>query len=438
MLRVEGSRSRLDLLISGSIYIDGVLVRAAVGVEDGKIVWIGKPTIAPPSEKVINVEEGVLVLPGMVDMHVHMRDLQEFEKEDWFTGTSAALAGGVTFVTDMPNNKPPARNLSILELKEDIASRKAVVDYGFYAGLPKDPQELKRMAAFGVLGLKLYPEDIVDEALHENLKEASRVGLLTVVHAEDPQVLEAAAVGERKSFDTHGRIRPSEAEASAVRYLSTLSNRIGFKLHFTHISSLEGLREALEARRTTCATLDTAIHYILLDDSITSKLRGLSKVNPPLRRKDDVWGIRRALRAGLINAVVTDHAPHKLEEKLRESYDEVPPGFPGLEVCLPLLFTLIVKGEISFTALDLYSKHPARILGVPKGEITVGRDADFVFLDTREKWVIKGSNFRSKAKYTPFEGFEAVGKVTKVFVRGVLCYDRGELLVDKGFGKRLN
>lgn len=426
----------MDLLVSGKVYLNGELVEAAVGVEGGKIAWIGKPSRAPHAEERVSAGEGIIVLPGMVDMHVHMRDLGEADKEDWFTGTLSALAGGVTFVADMPNNKPPARSMEVLVAKEAEAARKAVVDHGFYVGLPDSSSELARTVEFGVVGLKLYPDDFTRESLAPSLRLAADLGLLVVVHAEDPILLRIVSALEERSFGAHGRIRPPAAEESAMRLFMYLAGKLGFKLHLTHISSTVGLRAALEAKSDVNATLDTAVHYLFLSEEVVRRIGGLAKVNPPLRGEDDVAALRRALRAGLLDAIITDHAPHRLEEKLERNYDSVPPGFPGLELCLPLLLTLISEGAVPLRALELYSSRPADILGVPKGRIAVGVDADLTLVNVKEKWVIRGLNLRSKAKYTPFEGFEVRGRVERVFVRGVLAFDRGELLVEKGFGKR--
>ncbi len=436
MRRAGGSPSSLDLLVSGRLYIGGSLVEAAVGVEDGKVVWVGKPSLAPPAEERIEAGDGVVVLPGMVDMHVHMRDLGESDKEDWFTGTLSALAGGVTFVADMPNNVPPMRSVEDLELKEAEAARKAVVDYGFYLGFPRDVGELARAAEFGVVGMKLYPRDLLEEALAAVLREAARLDLPVVVHAEDPLILRAAEAALTKDVVLHGKLRPPEAEAQAVRTLSYLAASLGFRLHVTHVSSLEALRAVAAAKAAAKVTADTAIHYLCLDEGAVGRLGGIAKVNPPLRSRRDVEALRLAIRSGLLDAVVTDHAPHRREEKLSEAYDAIPPGFPGLELCLPLLVTLIAEGALLLRALDLYSSAPARLLAVPKGEIAVGRDADLVLLNVRERWRVRGDELRSKAKYTPFEGFEVRGRVAKVFVRGTLAYDGGELLVEKGFGRR--
>lgn len=426
----------LDLIISGKVYVEGSLIDMAVGIEDGKIAWMGKLSRAPFAEKVIQAGEKTLVLPGMVDMHVHMRDLNESDKEDWYTGTLSALAGGVTFVADMPNNQPPARSLEVLKAKEGAASRRALVDYGFYAGVPFQSGELERMAAFGLVGLKIYPEDQLREELVDVLKEAKRLGLLTVVHAEDPLLLNLTGKLEAASFKSHSLRRPAESETLAIYRLALLSSRIGFRLHLTHLSSAAALRAALKAKLKVGASTDTAIHYLFLDSSIVEKFGGLAKVNPPLRRERDVRVMRRALKSGILDAIVTDHAPHKLEEKMAENYDSVPAGFPGLELCLPLLMTLVARGEAPLSVLELYSSRPAKLLGVPKGQIKVGSDADLVFMDLREKWRIKGGDMRSKAKYTPFEGFEVVGRVRKVFVRGVQALEDGDVLVSEGYGRR--
>ncbi|RLF04539.1 MAG: allantoinase AllB [Thermoprotei archaeon] len=426
----------VELLVEGRIYLGGRIVDAAVGVEGGRIVWIGKQSLAPPAEQVVKAGLRRLVLPGMVDMHVHMRDMGESEKEDWYTGTLSALAGGVTFVADMPNTLPPARSVRALEMKERVAREKALVDYGLYAGLPETAEELVEMAEFGVVGLKLYPSDLESDVLVSVLRKAATLGVRVVAHAEDPVVLKLAERVGPKAVTAHGALRPVEAEEAGVWLLSYLCSRLNFRLHFTHVSSAKALKAALEYKAEASVTLDTAIHYLFLDESAVEKLGGLAKVNPPLRRPDDVHALRAALVSGAIDAVVSDHAPHRLEEKLRSEYDEIPPGFPGLETCLPLLLTLIAELRAPLSLIDLYSRKPAQLLRIPKGWIGVGADADFTLVNLNKKWVIRGDRLRSKAKYTPFEGFEVIGAVEKVFIRGVLAYDGGEVLVDAGFGRR--
>ncbi|MEM1509480.1 MAG: dihydroorotase family protein [Thermofilaceae archaeon] len=426
----------LDLIISGKIYVEGRLIDAAIGVEGGKIAWIGKSSCAPFAEKVVRADEKTLILPGMVDMHVHMRDLDESDKEDWYTGTLSALIGGVTFIADMPNNQPPARNLEVLKMKEEVASKRALVDYGFYAGVPLQSRELERMSTFGLIGLKVYPEDQLHKELIDILREAKRLDLLTVAHAEDPLILNFASKLEKGGFDRHSLIRPAEGEALAIRRLALLGSRIGFRLHLTHVSSAAALKAAVETKIKVGASIDTAIHYLLLDSSSAKKFKGIAKVNPPLRGEHDVRIIRCALKTGIIDAIVTDHAPHKVEEKTIESYENVPAGFPGLELCLPLLTTLIARGEVPLNTLELYSSRPAKLLRVPKGRVEVGFDADFVFMNLGEKWRIKGKDLKSKAKYTPFEDFEVVGRIRKVFVRGVQALEDEDILVNKGYGRR--
>jgi len=426
----------VDLLVEGRAYVDGRVVDAAIGVVDGVIAWLGKPSGAPQAYSRFRAGPDELVLPGMVDMHVHMRDLGESYKEDWYTGTLAALAGGVTFVGDMPNNKPPVRGADALSLKAEAARGKALVDYGFYAGLPEKADELDRMAEQGVLGLKLYPEDILSSCLVEALKRAARMGLRVVAHAEDPLYLRLAEGVWEKSLEQHGRLRPPEAEASAIRLLTWLALALGFDLHFTHVSSRQGLLSALKAKAALGATADTTIHHILLDEARMWELGGFAKVNPPLRSPGDRRAVKAAAAAGALDALVTDHAPHALSEKSSEKYEEVLPGFPGLELCLPLLFTEIAEGRLPLSALELYSRRPAAILGLPKGSLTVGNHADIVVV-RRRSWVVSGAALRSKAKYTPFEGFRAAYAVARVYVRGELAYDEGEVKVSPGFGRRV-
>lgn len=424
---------RADLVIRGRAYLDGRIVEAAIAIDDGVIASVSSPALAPEAEEKITLESGQLMLPGMVDMHVHLRDFNQAYKEDWYTGTLAALRGGVTLVADMPNNDPPIDSLERLREKLRVAGEKALTDFMLYCGAPRDPREIPEISRIAC-GFKIYPEDYERlPALLNNLRET-----LLVVHPEDPVLLmEARERVAKPRIEDHERMRPRRAELAAIdKILGMVGGHADLRIHFTHLTTGDSMLKISSAKlmglRVSC---DATLHHALLTSEAVRRLGGLAKVNPPLRGREDADAILNALRSGLVDAVASDHAPHLLEEKLRQDYDEVPPGFPGLEIYLPILLTQIMDGRMPLTALDLYSKEPARILCARKGSLSPGMDGDVVIAELGRDRVINSSEFASKARYSPFDGWRVRAWVRRVYVRGVLALEDGEPMVERGFGR---
>ncbi|MCC5998850.1 MAG: dihydroorotase family protein [Thermofilum sp.] len=403
--------------ILGKAYITGRIVNAAIGIAGEKIVSLTSPGNIPPSVQRREYGDGFLVVPGMVDIHVHMREPGLEYKEDWRTGSMAAVKGGVTFVADMPNNKPPANNCNILREKLERAKRKSIVDYAFYAGFNTRLEELSGCREL-YIGGKIYPEDLYNPNVEEFARLIASQNKILVVHAEDPSLLKPNAE------IPHSLARPPEAERSAVKKALELALQTGARTHITHVSLADSIIEVLKAKLAGyTVTLDTAPHYFLLNNSLYSASRkNIAKVNPPLRSEEDRQTLYSAVSKMLVDAIVTDHAPHSLEEKLGEN---PPPGFPGLEVALHLLLREILEGRMPIQVLDLYSLRSASLLGINKGCISIGCDADLVVL-RKESWEIRPDEFVSKAKYSPFEGAVLRTKTHTVFLRGRIAYEEGE------------
>ncbi|RSN71429.1 MAG: hypothetical protein DSO07_08590 [Thermoproteota archaeon] len=390
----------LDLLIEGKIYSNGEIVEAYLGVVDGKVagIWISG-TFKYREKRALESKE--VALPGMMDIHVHMRGLEQSYKEDWFSGTEAALRGGVTAILDMPNNKPWIRDENTLMRKMEEAKNMALVDYGFYLGVPRSAGELDKVKDF-VVGIKIYPDEISDY-LDPILQRAKELGLFRIFHAE--------VEGD---------------EVKGIRTVMKFIEKYGG--HITHVSSAEGVRLLLSAKSQGIeVSMDTCPHYIWLTERDID-WRGY--VRPRIKSSMDMTVIKSSVKSCLFDAISTDHAPHTEEEKKGGAT-----GIPGLETALPLLFTSVYKGEFPLKAIDLYSRNPADIFGVKKGCFLPGNDADIVIYDYSDRRKIRGSDFSSKAKFTPFEGFEVVGRVSSVYIRGVLALDEGDLKVSRGFGK---
>ncbi len=394
-------------------------------------------TVCVESGRVVGVERGgrgdivfderLLILPGFVDLHVHLRGLRLSYKEDELSGTLAAAAGGVTLVADMPNTEPRLDNVEAIGLKLASLRRNAVVDYGVYAGVPRVPGEASRIASSGhVLGFKVYPEDIERvEELEEVLYEAWRHGLLVVLHSEHPGLLrEGCGPGER------WKCRSIEAELAALEEITSRAPR-GLKLHVTHASSAALVKTA----KRMGFSVDVTPHHLLLDSRVEEREGCIAKVNPPLRPPDEREKLLELLVAGMVDAVATDHAPHTVEEKMRE-FEECPPGIPSLEHYARLMLTLLNRGLLGLQDIvALLSTNPASILGIEGyGCVEPGCVASYTVVDLRREGRILGYETFSKAKLTPYEGWAYRGEPIATIVRGRVVYRDGCICVKPGWG----
>jgi len=421
---------KVDLVVEGTVYLRGSLIKASIGVDQGKIVSISKPSLAPAAEKKFSYGDKYLVLPGMVDIHVHMREPGLEYKEDWLSGSRAAIKGGVTVVFDMPNNKPRIDNCEKLVEKIRLASSKSLADFGLYMGIPEDASSISDCKDLYV-GFKIYPKDYSKKSLREVFKIALKFNKVVVIHPEDPALLSTVT-----NLD-YSRARPPEAEVSAVKYMLKYAKEMKTRVHFTHISIAESVKEILKAKlKGLNVTFNVTPHHMLLNSELyNGEWARIANVNPPLRSEMDRATIYRTAKGLLADAIASDHAPHALEEKLNPNFEKVPPGFPGLEIALHLLLKEIIEERAELRIVDLYSSRPARLFKLNKGEIRIGWDADFTIVKIGEEWIVKGEEFESKAKYTPFEGWKMRTKTWDVYLRGELVYSRDEFLREAGGGK---
>jgi len=422
-------------LIKGKALIRGNIEPVTIIVnEDGIIddVVLGLEDRPGYGEKYDYTRIGCLILPGMVDLHVHMRDLELSYKEDYFTGTASAAAGGVVLIADMPNTIPKTSTLEALKMKMEAARAKAIVDYTFYYGIPDDPKSVCEDIATYIVGFKVYPEDFKHkEVLKKIFSLAIKYNLLVMFHAEDPELYNVNGV--------YGEERPVASEVSGVKRVIEMVSEANPKTHITHVSSYEAAKVIINSKKTLNLTFDVTPHHMLLNNSIYKRYNGLAKVYPPLRTEFDNKMLQDLVAKGYVDAITTDHAPHSLEEKTK-GYRDALPGFPGLEYCLPLLLTLSSHGIVSLQrVVECYSKIPAKILGVNGlfGEIKVGAYGSLVVVDLKREFKIDPSKSFSKAKYTPFEGWRVKGKPIATFIRGTLVFEEDTLHVSRGFGKHV-
>jgi len=409
--------------------VGGKLLDCCILEEDGIISRIGIDLRG--DEELDLRKRGVVILPGLIDLHVHMRDFELSYKEDFRSGTMAAAAGGFTVVADMPNTLPPVNKPSVLRERERTARKKSFVDYALYYGVPESPRHLTDIVPELAVGVKIfmhrefYSEE-KREMVVKTLEFVREKGMLAVVHAEKPGF-------ERRT--KLGLERAPEAEAEAIKEIAELSERTGFRLHITHISSALGAGVFAKAKKRGVSG-DTSPHHLLLTKKDAEKIGGIAWVEPPLRDARDRDVLLKMLRRGIIDAVASDHAPHSLEEKLS---DPPAPGFPSIEILASLMLTLVRRGGLRLEDfVRACSTRPAEILGLRRmGAIEEGMLANLTAVDLRKKFRIDPSRFISKAKFSPFAGKEVTGAPVVTIVRGKVVMAEGEIVGEEGWGKNV-
>ncbi len=405
-------------VIEGKFYIDGNIVEASVGVEDGRIVKIAKNL---RGEKNYKISEGT-VFPSMVDIHVHMREPGFEWKEDFESGTLSALHGGVSFVLDMPNTKPPVDSMINFEEKYKRIASKSYVDFGLayllHSKVKKEIEE--RVTSFKIymsettgitpVNYLLIPELIKDLKKH------------ITVHAEFQECIDRNKK-EEKNLLSHDISRPETCEVKAVRYLGEISPG---RFHIAHVSS----PDSVELAKIFNFTVEVTPHHLFLNREMN--LSSLGKVNPPLRSSFVSGRLMGMLSNGDIDVVASDHAPHSIEEK--EDFSTAPSGLPGVETSLPLLFQAYRDGILGIqTLVKVAMENPAKLINVPKGKIAPGYDADFVVMRLSDSRKITSKLLHYKCGWSPFENFWGIFP-RKVFIRGVLALDNFEEIIEPGFG----
>ncbi len=348
-------------------------------------------------------------LPGMVDVHTHLREPGAVVKEDFLTGTAAALAGGVTLVLDMPNNPIPTLSTSALWQKEKIASQKAVCDYGliFGASLTDNTAEFAKIK-HQVAALKIYLNQTTGNLLINNFSLLAKIFASwsfdkpIMVHAEGESLVKAIALAKR--YHKH--------------------------LHCCHVSLKEEVELLKKAKEKGIrVTAEATPHHLFLTKQDGKKLGPFGLMKPPLASQRDVNALWQALKKGIIDLVATDHAPHTKKEK--ES-GKPPFGVPGLETALPLLLTAYKEGRLTLEeVIRLYSENPRRIFKLPNQPQT------FIEVDLSKKFTIKNENLKTKCGWSPFAGWLVYGQVEKVVLRGKTVYNQGKVLVKPGFGQNI-
>lgn len=411
-------------------------------IEDDKIAAVGKDLenkkIATGAEVVDAT--GKVVAPGLVDMHVHLRDPGRTDEETVESGLRAAVKGGFTSVACMPNTDPVIDSASVVEY---IKRQAQEVGFGnvYPIGSITHGLEGERLSEMGELiesGAVAFSDDgkcVANSQLMRRALEYSKIWGKTIIsHAEEPYLARGGQIHEGYWSTVLGlKGIPAAAEEVIVARDIILAELTGGRLHIAHLStagSLDLVKRAKE--RGVSVTCEVAPHHLVLTDESLQGYDTNFKVNPPLRSKQDVEALRQGLKEGIIDAIASDHAPHARHEKEME-FDCAPFGLIGLETTLGLILTKIVDaGVISIDeAIAKMSKVPAEILGIDRGNIGIGNVADLVIIDTKAKLEIDPNKFESKSRNTPYSGWELKGVATEVFSSGKPIIRNG-IFVDRG------
>lgn len=416
---------------------------SAVLIKDGAVAAID-PSPAEHADNVIDAE-GKLLIPGVVDTHVHFRDPGLTHKESIATGSRAAAKGGVTAFIDMPNTVPPATSVAEIHNKHRIASKTSLIDYGFYIAAAND--NLSELVAAAdadppIAGIKIFIGSSTGNLLVDDQDTLERIfaetSLQICAHCEDePTVVANAAkletAGYPGGYADHSKVRDHEAAVRATRRAIDLAVRHEHRFHVLHVSAAGELPHISGARGVV--TAEACPHHLLLDESDYARLGARAQVNPALKTADDRAALWGALADGTLDMVVTDHAPHTLEEKA-QPYPASPSGLPCVENSLSLMLGEAHGGRCSVDDVVRWMcQRPAEVWGIArKGRIAEGYDADLVLVDGDETRAVRDAEQATACGWSPWDGAELTGWAVRTWVRGAEVWSREAGFASPGSG----
>ncbi len=435
----------------GRVVTEEGVLEADVAVDAGRIVAVGEAGTLPAARRRWDLD-GRLLLPGVIDVHVHVREPGMTHKEDWGTATAAAAVGGVTTIFDMPNTVPPTDTPAHFAVKHAAAAEKALVDFGIYGLLGEhNLADLPALAASGVIGFKLFLGNTTgdlpcpsDGAVLEALEILAGLGLRCSVHAENSPILfwrqnKLKAAGRDDPL-AHLAARTDVVAIEALNRICTLADWTGARLHIVHEScagSLPFIR--FWKQRGVDVTVETLPQYLYLSaEEMAAPGGAVLRMNPPIRQAAHQEPLWAALLDGTIDAIATDHAPHAVAEKSGDRIWDIACGFPGVETSLALMLQAVHDGRIDLPRLvRLMCGAPARAFGLShvKGAVRPGLDADLVVVDFDAEHTLSAARLHSRGKVSAYEGRRVKGLPVMTFVRGELVAENGEPVGRPGHGR---
>lgn len=399
-------------------------------IENGIISRIEKSISSHPSGAELIDAKGLLVVPGLIDIHTHLREPGYEYKETILTGSQAAAAGGFTTVACMANTDPPNDNSSVTEFILERAEEAGLINIYPVGAVSKGMKgeslaEIGAMVESGIVAVSDDGHPVMDSGLMRNALEYTKLfGIPVVSHCEDHGLSRGGQVNEGiASLRTGLAGIPAQSEVNMVSRDIALAELTGGKLHFAHISTARSVELIRDAKaRGIAVTAETAPHYFILTEEAVLGFDTNTKVNPPLRTAADREAIRDGLRDGTIDCIASDHAPHTSVEKDLE-FEQAQPGLIGLETTLSLTLTLVHEGILPLAgAIALLTVRPAGILGLRGGTLEPGSEADITLIDPERDHVIDPDRFRSKSRNCPFSGWTLKGKATMTLRRGQVVF----------------
>jgi dihydroorotase len=422
----------MDICLRGGRVIDparGLDAEVDVLLKDGVVAKIAKGIADAPGLRVLDAR-GCWVVPGLIDLHTHLREPGQEYKEDIATGTRAAAAGGFTAVCAMPNTVPVNDNRSVSELIVRRAAEVGVVRVYPVGAISKGSkgESLAEMGELRDAGCVAVSDDghpvMNSELMRRAMEYARTFGLTVVQHCEDLTLSAGGSMNEGAVSTRAGiRAQPAAAESSMVARDIELCALTGARYHVAHVSSAESVRLVREAkRRGLPVTCEVTPHHLTLTDEACATYDTHAKCNPPLRTASDVEALRVALVEGVIDAVATDHAPHSPVEKDVE-FEQAAFGIIGLETAVPLVLELVrAAGLAPAEFVRRMSTGPAAVFGLPGGSLAEGAPADVTVIDPHHDWTCQPAGLRSRSRNTPFAGRPMKGRVTLTIVGGRIVY----------------
>lgn len=441
-----------NLAIRGRrVVLPNSITAASIHISDGVITAIDSYQSVPADCELIEANEESLIMPGLVDSHVHINEPGRTEWEGFATATRAAAAGGVTTLVDMPlNSIPPTTTVAGLQAKLVAARRQCHVDMGFWGGVvPGNTSELASLSEAGVVGFKCFLihsgvdefPNVTEDDLRAALPELKRLGALLIVHAEVPGPISRTGIPacprdveefRPTSYATFLASRPRAAEDEAVALVIKLAAEFGTRVHIVHHSSADSLSMLREAKAAGLGiTAETCPHYLTFAAEEIPDGATEFKCCPPIRERENREQLWDALGIGTLDMIVSDHSPCPPEMKLPETGDFLAAwgGISSLQLRLPIVWTESVRRGYSLADLARWlCRAPAKLVGLEnrKGAIAPGYDADLVIWNPAQQFEVKGAALQHRHKLTPYEGRILNGVVEKTFLRGRKIYDGGE------------
>jgi len=451
----------LDLLVrNGTVVTARGSFALDVGVAGDTVAGLYAPGTAPAAAREMDAA-GLLVLPGIIDTHVHCRAPESPEREDFASATQAAAAGGVTTMCEMPMSRPSAHNAAVVRARRELGEREGYVDFALWGAGGAPAEDVRAMAEEGVCAFKVFlhaapagrEESFQGLCVTDNynlylaLENIRQTGRYCAVHAEDNDLIrvltdQLRAAGRGDPF-AHGESRPPFVENVAVSKLLLLAEAMNAPLYLPHTSTAVAVALVREAKaRGVDVVLETCPHYLFYDESVMARVGPYGRINPPIRPQAEVDALWDALRDGTVDVLGSDHAPYRVDEK--EPYWQniwgAQCGHPGLETLGPALLSAALEGRLPMErAVEVLAEGAARAFGFypRKGTIIPGGDADLVLFDPRAEWRVDPSQMFTKARANVrlFAGETLRGIIVQTLVRGAVVYDRGRIVGRPGHGR---